>query len=58
MATLQKDIISKIVFSYKKRSVSLTFELQDDIEYLKDFRNLLIEARKDLDKLIEKGGEK
>jgi len=49
---VQKQIVKKRVFSYRKRSVSLNFELIEDIQFLKDFKNLLIEARKDVEQVI------
>ena len=52
MATVEKSVSKKIVFNYKKRNVSLNFELNEDLEFLKDFRSLLIEARKDVEKVI------
>ena len=52
MFFLTKSLSKKRVFSYKKGNVSLNFELLEDIEYLKDFKNLLIEAQKDVEKVI------
>ena len=52
MVTVEKQISIKRTFSYKKRNVSLNFELNEDIQFLKDFKNLLIEARKDIEKVI------
>ena len=49
---LQKSLSTKRTFSYQKREVSLNFELKEDLQFLKDFRNLLIEARKDIEQVI------
>lgn len=52
MKDLEKQVSIKRVFSYKKRNVSLNFELNEDIEFLKDFKSLLFEARNNIDKVI------
>lgn len=49
---VQKQISKKRVFKYQKRGVSLNFELDEDVQILKDFKNLLIEARKDIEQVI------
>lgn len=42
-------------FSYRKNNVSLAFSLRIDIkEDLKDFRELLVEALKEVDQEIER----
>lgn len=53
MAEIQKTLIKKRVFNYLKKNISLNFELQEDKQTLKDFKSLLIEARKDIDKILE-----
>ena len=50
--SLQKSLSTKRVFSYQKREVSLNFELKEDLQSLKDFRSLLIEARKDIEQVL------
>ena len=53
MAQITKNIVGKKSFDYSKRGVSLSFTLNNDLQLIKDFRALLIEARKDLDKIID-----
>ena len=52
MTQTTKSIITKKIFNYSKRGVTLGFELTDDPQQIKDFRSLLNEAIKDIDMLL------
>ena len=52
MTQITKAITTKKIFNYSKRGVTLGFELTDYPQQIKDFRSLLVEAKKDLDLLL------